>query len=93
MVLVIPGGIKKVEAPKLQQAPTKKQILAQTSKIKKPIAKTTKTAKAYTIAKYADTEEEVESGGRYSLTKRKAQHTFYWGNCTWFVAQYKNVNW
>jgi surface antigen len=29
----------------------------------------------------------------YQLVKRQPQWTFYWGNCTRYVAQYKNVNW
>lgn len=29
----------------------------------------------------------------FKLTRRQPQHTFYWGNCTRYVAQYKNVNW
>lgn len=29
----------------------------------------------------------------YKLVWRAPQHTFYWWNCTWYVAQYKNVNW
>lgn len=29
----------------------------------------------------------------YKLKRRKPQHTFYRWNCTWYVAQYKNVNW
>jgi surface antigen len=27
------------------------------------------------------------------LVWRKPKHSFYWWNCTWYVAQYKNVNW
>lgn len=29
----------------------------------------------------------------YNLVKRKPQWKFAWWNCTWYVAQYKNVNW
>lgn len=29
----------------------------------------------------------------YKLVKRNRKHTFYWGNCTYFVAEYKNVTW
>ncbi|MCH8518747.1 LysM peptidoglycan-binding domain-containing protein [Candidatus Gracilibacteria bacterium] len=37
--------------------------------------------------------ENVNTQGRYQLVWRQPQWTFYWGNCTWYVAQYKNVNW
>lgn len=31
--------------------------------------------------------------GTYQLVWRTPQWRFYWGNCTYYVAQYKNVNW
>jgi len=37
--------------------------------------------------------EYVNTTGRYKLTPKPSYHTFYWGNCTWYVAKYKSVNW
>lgn len=37
--------------------------------------------------------EYVESSWDYKLVKRQPQWRFVWWNCTWYVAQYKNVNW
>lgn len=37
--------------------------------------------------------EFVDYNSDFKFIKRKAQWTFYWWNCTWYVAQYKNVNW
>ncbi|MDP5039042.1 MAG: LysM peptidoglycan-binding domain-containing protein, partial [Candidatus Gracilibacteria bacterium] len=33
------------------------------------------------------------TSGEYQLVKRTPTRKFYWGNCTWYVAQYKNVTW
>lgn len=46
----------------------------------------------YSFASSAQS-EYVNSQGRYQLVWRQPKHTFYWGNCTWYVAQYKNVTW
>jgi surface antigen len=35
----------------------------------------------------------VSQTGQYKLVRRKPQHTFYWWNCTWYVWQYKDVDW
>lgn len=37
--------------------------------------------------------EFVKTNWVYQLVKRAPKWTFYWWNCTWFVAQYKNVDW
>ena len=37
--------------------------------------------------------EYVSTVWRYKLTQKPKYHTFYWGNCTWYVAKYKTVNW
>jgi surface antigen len=29
----------------------------------------------------------------YKLVRRQPAHSFAWGNCTWYVSQYKNVTW
>lgn len=83
-VIIIPGAEK--ELPKPIVAP-------QTSK--QAVVKNTNTS--WKSGWYAFTEksksEYVQSTGRFQLTWRKPQHSFAWGNCTWYVAQYKNVNW
>ncbi|MDD3302027.1 MAG: LysM peptidoglycan-binding domain-containing protein [Candidatus Gracilibacteria bacterium] len=79
--IVIPGGIKKVEVPVV----TKKLLTSNktTSKGKT----TSKTATTYSKSVY------VDDDGDYSLVKRTAKRSFARGNCTRFVAQYKNVTW
>ncbi len=37
--------------------------------------------------------EFTDDNSDFNLVKRKPQWSFYWWNCTWYVAQYKNVNW
>ncbi|MFA5916854.1 MAG: LysM peptidoglycan-binding domain-containing protein [Candidatus Gracilibacteria bacterium] len=78
--IVIPGGIKKVVVPIIKES---KKLLTNNN-----------TGKKNTYAKtgysYVDSKEEA---GEYSLTKRTAKRSFYRGNCTRFVAQYKNVTW
>ncbi len=88
--VIIPGAIKeeppkpKVVAPAKVNASGKKNT---------PPAKTNSSGNSgYSFAAAAES-EYVSAGGSYKLTWRKPQHTFYWGNCTWYVAQYKNVNW
>lgn len=82
--LVIPWAIKKVVIPI----------------IKKPINTPTKIVSNwknkngwwYDFAKQANS-QIVSNQWSYKLTRRSPKHTFYWGNCTWYVAQYKNVSW
>ena len=85
-VLVIPWAIKKVIKPVVQ--PIYKKIP------EKYISKKSnkKLDKGYNFSKYADS-EIVKSWWEYKLVWRKPKHSFYWWNCTWYVAQYKNVNW
>lgn len=85
-VLIMPGAIK--------EAPPKPKVVA----VKKPTkgTKNTKSSKngaqwGYTFA--GGDSEYTDDDGSYTLVKRKAQWSFYWGNCTRYVAQYKNVNW
>lgn len=42
---------------------------------------------------YTSTSQIVSQKWQYKLVRRKPLHTFYWWNCTRYVAQYKNVNW
>ncbi|NDK08067.1 LysM peptidoglycan-binding domain-containing protein [Candidatus Gracilibacteria bacterium] len=84
--LVIPGGIKKVEVPVIKQS---NKALANNNKTNK---KNTYAKSGYTFVKGGKS-EYVEDSGEYTLTKRTAKRSFQWGNCTRFVAQYKNVTW
>lgn len=59
---------------------------------KKPVVKTKTKSTWYTFAK-SSSSQYVSNTWKYKLVWRKPQHTFYWGNCTWYVWQYKNVNW
>lgn len=83
-MLIIPWAIKETPKPVVVQ---------------KPKTTTTTTARTNTQAQWWYTftqwwsSEFVDTDGSYQLVKRTPQWTFYWGNCTWYVAQYKNVNW
>lgn len=80
--LVIPDWIKKIEIPVISSPKkiiTKKQL-----------------KKNYPTTWYSFTSknsEYVEDAWEYDLIKRTAQRSFYWWNCTRYVAQYKNVTW
>ena len=80
-VLVIPGAIKETPKPVYKKPTT--------------ISKPTPTSSSwwgYSFAKNASSQYTTQTG-KYKLVRRKPQHTFYWWNCTRYVAQYKNVNW
>lgn len=81
-VLIIPWAVKEVPKPIIAQKP------------KTTTTKRTNTSAQwwYSFAKWWDS-EFVDTDWAYTLVKRKPQWTFYWWNCTWYVAQYKNVNW
>jgi surface antigen len=88
VVLIIPGAIKKVEQPVVAKT---------TTKITKSTSKTaTKSANSaqwwYAFTSWGDS-EFIESDWVYELVKRTPKWTFYRWNCTWYVAQYKNVDW
>lgn len=84
-VIVIPWAIKKIETPK--------PVTSNKAYTKAPVKNTkTSSSKGYSFSQYAQS-EDVNDSWIYELVKRKPKHTFYWWNCTWFVAQYKNVNW
>lgn len=78
-VLVIPWAIKKAPPKPVYKKPTS-------------LASKINTTKTHTFAKYASS-QYVNAWGKYNLVWRQPKHTFYWGNCTRYVAQYKNVNW
>lgn len=82
-MLIIPGAIKEIPKPIIAKTPKK------TSSTKRA---NTQAQGGYSFAQWG-TSEFVDTDGSYQLVKRAPQWTFYWGNCTWYVAQYKNVNW
>lgn len=79
--IIIPWAIK--EQPKPKVVPKKTFASASTSS--KP------SWGGYSFAEKAQS-EYVNSSGRYNLVWRKP-YSGVWGNCTWYVASYKNVNW
>lgn len=79
--LIIPGAIKETPKP---------QVVAQKPK-NVGINKNTQT-QVYTFTQ-GGLSEFTNDNWVYQLVKRAPQWTFYGWNCTWFVAQYKNVNW
>jgi len=76
--IIIPWAIK--ETPKPKVVPTKTYA-----------ATTTTSTPAYSFAAKAQS-EYVNTSGQYNLVWRKP-YSWVWGNCTWYVASYKNVNW
>lgn len=81
--LVIPWAIKK-------DPPKPKPILASNiTKSKNNINSRNNIKNKFTNSKKYNTSQN----GSYKLVKRAPKWRFYWGNCTWYVAQYKNVDW
>lgn len=79
LVLIIPGAVKKS---------------SWWVRIKNPPKSYTKNVpgkKYYT--KWSGSSEYVETDGVYELVARKPKRKFYWGNCTYFVAKFKDVIW
>ncbi len=77
--IIVPGWVKPKPKPKpVYVAPT--------------YAKKATGGSGYSFANAAQS-EYVNTAGRYKLTPKPSYHTFYWGNCTWYVAKYKTVNW
>ncbi len=91
--IMIPGAVKKVEPPKqvVAQTPTS-QTNTSSPRTASASSSNTNTQGWYSFAAAAQS-EFVNTQWVYQLVKRQPQWTFYWGNCTWYVAQYKNVNW
>lgn len=79
-VLIMPWAIK--------EAPPKPKVVAK---------KTTKKSNRWAQWWYNFTSwwesEFTQDDWDYEMVKRKPQWSFYWWNCTRYVAQYKNVNW
>lgn len=62
--------------------------------VPKPVYKAPTTiAKSPTNSNTKAASQYVSQTGKYKLVRRKPQHSFVWWNCTWYVWQYKNVNW
>jgi surface antigen len=78
-VLVIPWAIKK--------APPKPVIIPSKNNWKLLTSKWSTKWNVWTSNKKAGT------SWSYALSKRSSSNSFYWGNCTWYVAQYKKVTW
>ncbi len=84
-VIIVPWAVKKKKVvAKIDKAPS-----LHNNKIKKPKSNSTWW---YSFAKSASS-SYVAKSWKYKLVWRKPKHTFYWWNCTWYVWQYKDVNW
>lgn len=81
-IIIIPWGEK--EAPK---APP---VIAQKPQAR-PVQRAANTWTEYNFSQQANS-EIVNTQGRYPLVWRQP-YSWIWGNCTWYVASYKNVNW
>jgi len=88
--LIIPDGKKIIPKAPVLPPPPKPAPAPKAA----PVAKTNtnSSTKDYGFSQAARS-EYVNTDGAYQLVKRTPTRTFYWGNCTWFVAQYKNVTW
>lgn len=77
--IIIPGAEKEKPKPKVV---AKKTYTATTSN---------SNSWGYSFAAKAQS-EYVNTGWQYNLVWR-SPYSWVWGNCTWYVASYKNVNW
>lgn len=87
MDLMIPGAARSITPPKPTQVASndqKPKASDQPKAVKKP-----------TIIQDSDSGKEDASGikSRYSVKYTGLSRGFAWGNCTWYVAQHKNVTW
>jgi len=65
----------------------KKYIPKSKYKLRKRVYAYRKTWYTFSRSKY------VTAWWKYKLTPKPSYHKFYWGNCTWYVAKYKTVDW
>ncbi len=86
-VIVIPWAIKKAPPKPIPVVP-KVNVITKW----KTTTNTKNQAKWYSFVNDS-TSQYVSNTWKYKLVRRQPKHTFYWGNCTWYVAQYKNVTW
>lgn len=82
--LVIPWAIKKVIIPVIKTPVNNGKSITNITKSNKN--------SWYSFSNKANSEMSSNTWD-YKLTRRAPKHTFYWWNCTWYVAQYKNVSW
>jgi len=82
--IIIPGAEKEVPKPE----PVAQKTYASTSNT----SSNTASSSYEFVNNTAASSEYVNSGGRYNLVWRQP-FSWVWGNCTWYVASYKNVNW
>jgi len=80
--LIIPWAVK--EVPVVVPKSTSKKAVTKT--------KTTSWQKYYSFTDWGNS-EFVDTDWVYQLVKRTPQWIFAKWNCTWYVAQYKNVDW
>jgi len=88
--LIIPDGKKLIPKVPVLPPPPKP---APKPVVKAPTKPANNTASTDYGFSQAAKSEYVNTDGVYQLVKRTPIRTFYWGNCTRFVAQYKNVTW
>lgn len=79
--IIVPGWVK-----------PKPVVVPKPAYVAPTYAKATTAWSGYSFANAAQS-EYVNTAWRYKLTPKPSYHTFYWGNCTWYVAKYKSVNW
>lgn len=82
IVLIMPWAIKEIPKP----------VIASKTWWTKNVKNNTKKWSDYAFIQWGNS-EFVNTNWVYKLVKRAPQWSFYWGNCTRYVAQYKNVNW
>ncbi|ATU05863.1 hypothetical protein BKN14_05545 [Candidatus Gracilibacteria bacterium HOT-871] len=84
--ILLPGAAKKIPVVvKPKPVPTTNNS--------KNTTKTTKTSNTKKASTSGGTSEYTSQAGGYQLVWRAPKWRFAYGNCTWYVAQYKNVNW
>ena len=81
-VLVIPWAVKPKPKP-VYKKPTKKNYYVNSS---------SSSWWWYSFSKVANS-QYANTKWVYQLTPKPSYHTFYWWNCTWYVAKYKTVKW
>ncbi len=78
--IIIPGAMKK----SVQKTPKPQKTYSSSSSV-------SQNTWWYSFAQYAQS-EYVNTQGKFQFIWRKP-YSWSWGNCTWYVASYKNVDW
>ena len=92
--IILPWAAKK--QPIIEKPKVSKNITYNKNNSKNTNSKNTKTTtytKNNTKSRSKNTSTYTSDSWSYDLVWRQPQWRFAWGNCTWYVAQYKNVNW